>query len=122
MRTEPVTAKGIETKARIIRATKAVYEKVGRDRLDTQLVADEAGVSIGTLYRYFEDRVDLLDHAVPNRDRELLDKFLGRLKDVERTNFQLDGIAVDEFYYAGDVDELVQEFTPGSTEADRSAL
>lgn len=42
--------------------------KVGRDRLGTADIADLAGVSIGTIYRYYIDRVHILDDIAPNRD------------------------------------------------------
>jgi hypothetical protein len=40
----------------------------GRDRFTTADVADLAGCSIGTIYRYFPDRVAILDRLLPNRD------------------------------------------------------
>lgn len=41
---------------------------VGRDRLTTADVAALAGCSIGTFYRYFPDRVALMDAIAPDRD------------------------------------------------------
>jgi len=43
--------------------------KVGRDLLTTAMVAQKAGVSIGTIYRYFNSRQEILDHIAPNRDQ-----------------------------------------------------
>ena len=48
-------------------AARAILGEVGRDRFTTDLVAARAGCSIGTIYRYFEDRVALLDDLYPNR-------------------------------------------------------
>ena len=42
---------------------------IGRDRMTTAQVADLAGCSIGTFYRYFDDRVALLDAIAPERDQ-----------------------------------------------------
>jgi len=112
MRVEPTQARGIATKARIVNSTKAIYQSDGRDRLTTEAVAAHAGVAVGTLYRYFEDRVDLLDAAYPNRDRELLDKFLGELKDVYRTHMWLsDDMAADEYILGEDVDKLIEKYS-----------
>ncbi|WP_165066119.1 TetR/AcrR family transcriptional regulator [Marisediminicola senii] len=44
----------------------------GRDRLTTGQVAKLAGVSIGTIYRYFPDRLALLDHVWPDRGSTFL--------------------------------------------------
>lgn len=41
---------------------------IGRDRMTTAQVAELAGCSIGTFYRYFIDRVALLDSIAPDRD------------------------------------------------------
>lgn len=65
------------TRTKIIDAAKNVYDIVGRDRFDTNLVAAHAGLSIGTIYRYFENRIDLMDAVYPDRDYPtlvLLDK------------------------------------------------
>jgi Bacterial regulatory proteins, tetR family. len=40
---------------------------VGRDRFTTDMIAKRAECSIGTIYRYFADRVDILDELYPNR-------------------------------------------------------
>lgn len=43
--------------------------KIGRDRMTTADVAKSAKCSIGTVYRYFTDRVALLDDIAPDRDK-----------------------------------------------------
>jgi hypothetical protein len=45
---------------------------VGRDRITTAQVAERAGCSIGTIYRYFPDRVAMLDHVWPGRPGKYL--------------------------------------------------
>jgi len=44
----------------LLDAAAAVVDEVGFDRLTTALVAEHAGSSIGTVYRYFPDRIALL--------------------------------------------------------------
>lgn len=54
----------------IMKAATTLYNDpaIGRDRFTTAQVADLAGCSIGTVYRYFTDRVALLDAIAPDRD------------------------------------------------------
>lgn len=47
-------------------ARRAIVEH-GRDSFTTAHVAHIAGCAIGTVYRYFADRVALLDDLYPNR-------------------------------------------------------
>ena len=80
MRTTP-TQERAQKKVEAIRdAAIRLVEEVGRDRLNTGDVAKRAGVSIGTLYRYYPDRVALLDDILPNRD-----SYEGALRQVLET-------------------------------------
>lgn len=67
LRRDPVQERAQQRLNAIRTAARHVIATVGRDRLTTQLVADRAGCSIGTVYRYFADRVALLDDLYPNR-------------------------------------------------------
>lgn len=67
LRNKPLQDRSRQRLAEIRTAARLVLNEVGRDRLTSQLVADRAGCSIGTFYRYFEDRVALLDDLYPNR-------------------------------------------------------
>lgn len=55
----------------ILAAARRHYEEVGRDRFTFEGVAAvvEPKCSVGTIYRYFSDRVALLDALFPDRDR-----------------------------------------------------
>ena len=70
LRKEPVQQRAINTLCDIAAATIKLLADptIGRDRLTTAMVADEAGVSIGTVYAYVIDRVALLDYVWPERD------------------------------------------------------
>lgn len=70
LRVEPVQSRSAVRIKQITDAAVALYNDptVGRDRMTTQQVADLAGCSIGTVYRYFTDRVALLDAIAPDRD------------------------------------------------------
>lgn len=60
VRTEPVQGRSAARIDALLDAAAAVVDEVGFDRLTTALVAERADASIGTLYRYFPDRIALL--------------------------------------------------------------
>lgn len=67
LRRTPVQQRSSRRLEQIENAGRQILRDVGRDRLTTALVAELAGCSIGTFYRYFEDRVALLDSIQPLR-------------------------------------------------------
>lgn len=71
LRTEPVQGRSSARLAQIEAAARTVIARHGRDAFTTQHIADEAGCSIGTVYRYFVDRVAVLDHLYPERSEGL---------------------------------------------------
>jgi AcrR family transcriptional regulator len=60
LRNEPVQARSTARLASLLDAAAAVVDEVGYERLTTALVAERAGASIGTVYRYFPDRIVVL--------------------------------------------------------------
>ena len=70
-RTTPVQPRSRKRLEQIKSAAVVLYNNplVGRDRMTTAQVADLAGCSIGTFYRYFVDRVAILDAIAPDRDQ-----------------------------------------------------
>jgi AcrR family transcriptional regulator len=60
VRNEPVQARSSERISALLDAASAVVAEVGIERLTTAMVADRAGASIGTVYRYFPDRIAVL--------------------------------------------------------------
>jgi AcrR family transcriptional regulator len=56
----PKQARGKATCAAIFEATARILELQGPSRLNTNLIADTAGVSIGTLYQYFPNKQAIL--------------------------------------------------------------
>lgn len=66
LRAEPVQRRGHATRTRLLRAALAAIQEKGRDGFTTSDVADGAGVSIGTVYRYFDDRVAILRALFPD--------------------------------------------------------
>ncbi|CAN5150106.1 hypothetical protein BH11ACT3_BH11ACT3_21940 [soil metagenome] len=60
IRNEPVQARSTARLAALLDAAAAVISEIGYERLTTAMVADRAGASIGTVYRYFPDRIAVL--------------------------------------------------------------
>lgn len=56
----PVQARSTASVDAILQATIQVLVAVGKERLTTTLVAQRAGVSVGTLYQYFPNKSSLL--------------------------------------------------------------
>ena len=67
---KPKQARSNERVAALLDAAARVVQRQGYENLTTADVAQEAGASIGTVYRYFKDRVALLEAlAVRNFER-----------------------------------------------------
>jgi AcrR family transcriptional regulator len=60
VRNEPIQARSSDRIVALLDAAAAVVDEVGIERLTTALVADRAEASIGTVYRYFPDRIAVI--------------------------------------------------------------
>ncbi len=60
LRNEPVQARSTARLAALLDSAAAVIDEIGYERLTTAMVAERAGASIGTVYRYFPDRIVVL--------------------------------------------------------------
>jgi len=69
LRVEPAQERSLARIDTLLDAAAAVVDEVGFDRLTTAQVAELSGASIGTVYRYFPDRIALLSAL---RDRAVL--------------------------------------------------
>lgn len=70
IRNEPVQARSTARLAALLDAAARTVDEIGYERLTTAMVADGAGASIGTVYRYFPDRIALLQSlALRNLER-----------------------------------------------------
>ncbi|MFF4456652.1 TetR/AcrR family transcriptional regulator [Streptomyces goshikiensis] len=82
-------------RTRILEATAPLLETTSFDELGTKLIAAEAGVSVGVLYRYFTDKeaivaslvrgwlemdVRITEEPLPARSQELLAAFADRFR------------------------------------------
>lgn len=66
LRNEPVQARSTARLTSLMDAAASVIDEVGYERLTTAMIAERAGSSIGTVYRYFPDRIAVL-HALSVR-------------------------------------------------------
>ncbi|MGC5078252.1 TetR/AcrR family transcriptional regulator [Agrococcus sp. DT81.2] len=78
VRHEPVQARAAQRVEALLDAAAAVVVEHGIEHLTTALVAERAGASIGTVYRYFPDRVAVLV-ALAERNLERLRHALERV-------------------------------------------
>lgn len=60
LRNEPVQARSTARLTRLLDSAAEVIDEIGYERLTTAMVAERAGASIGTVYRYFPDRIAVL--------------------------------------------------------------
>lgn len=60
LRHEPVQARSNARLSALLDAAASAIDNVGYERLTTAMVAERAGASIGTVYRYFPDRIVVL--------------------------------------------------------------
>lgn len=77
LRNAPVQARSTARLTALLDAAAAIADEIGFERLTTAMVAERAGASIGTVYRYFPDRIVLLQ-ALGARN---LDRVLGKVTD-----------------------------------------
>jgi hypothetical protein len=66
LRTTPVQTRSERTLAKLEAATRDAIRLRGVHKFRTSDIASLADVSIGTVYRYFPDRVDALLHVYPD--------------------------------------------------------
>jgi AcrR family transcriptional regulator len=60
----PVTPKGVQTREKILQVARTVFARDGYVAMRMGDVAIEAGLSMGSLYRYFKNKEDLFAHLI----------------------------------------------------------
>lgn len=82
-RARPRQQRATETKRALLDAALALLARHGLERLTTTAIVDEAHVSTGTFYRYFDDKADILttlrDEAVRAISDDLMVSVVGAL-------------------------------------------
>ena len=93
LRNEPVQARSTARLAGLLDAAAAVVDELGYERLTTAMVAERAGASIGTVYRYFPDRIAVLQALAARNLERTLTKVTSEMSNDKHTNWveALDG-------------------------------
>jgi AcrR family transcriptional regulator len=87
IRNEPVQARSTARLAALLDAAAQVVHEIGYERLTTAMVAERAGASIGTVYRYFPDRIAVLQSlAARNADR-MTERVLSELRSEQHRDW-----------------------------------
>ncbi len=131
IRNEPVQARSTARLATLLDSAAAVIDEIGYERLTTAMVAERAGASIGTVYRYFPDRIAVLQSLAARNVERLMGRTAdelaaGRHASATDAVLALHAVTVDLFrtepgyrsLRAGDVIDL----RPSSTEATANAM
>lgn len=74
LRKQPQQDRSRRMVERIVDAGRTVLNRDGYERLTTNRVADEAGISPGSLYQYFPDKTAILDAVVDRYSHDLADQ------------------------------------------------
>ncbi len=81
---EPKTKKGQETQEAILQATTHILLVEGVYALNTNYIAEKAGISIGSLYQYYKNKETILDHIIEKNVERRSEKIKAAL-DVRST-------------------------------------
>jgi len=97
IRNEPVQARSAARLTALLDAAAHVVDEIGYERLTTAMVADHAGASIGTVYRYFPDRIAVLQSLAARNIERTSGSTFAALMDPARENwFMALGAVFDE--------------------------
>lgn len=87
IRNEPVQARSTARLAALLDAAAQVVHEIGYERLTTAMVAERAGASIGTVYRYFPDRIAVLQSLAARNAERMTDRVLAELRSEQHQDW-----------------------------------
>jgi len=88
LRNEPVQARSTARLTALLDAAASIVDEVGIERLTTAMVAERAGASIGTVYRYFPDRIVLLQALGSRNFERVMARITEAINDPERADWR----------------------------------
>lgn len=88
IRNEPVQARSTARLAALLDAAAQVVHEIGYERLTTAMVAERAGASIGTVYRYFPDRIAVLQSLAARNAERMTDRVLAELRSEQHQDWE----------------------------------
>ncbi|MBN9607304.1 MAG: TetR family transcriptional regulator [Actinomycetales bacterium] len=94
IRNEPVQARSAARLTALLDAAAQVVHEIGYERLTTAMVADRAGASIGTVYRYFPDRIAVLQSLAARNAERLTERIAQTVADSSLDGWKAVGEAV----------------------------
>ncbi len=80
IRVEPVQVRSSKRLVALLDATANVIADIGYETLTTAMVAERAGASIGTVYRYFPDRIAVLQALISRNRQRAEETVVGALR------------------------------------------
>jgi AcrR family transcriptional regulator len=100
LRNEPVQARSTARLSTLLDAAAEVVDEIGYERMTTAMVAERAGASIGTVYRYFPDRIAVLQSLGARSLGHFLERVRPAMADKATWREAVDAlfsVAVDSF-------------------------
>lgn len=88
IRNEPVQARSAARLAALLDAAAQVIDEIGYERLTTAMVADRAGASIGTVYRYFPDRIAVLQSLAARNAERVIERVIAEVNEARHDNWE----------------------------------
>lgn len=82
IRNEPMQARSAARLTALLDAAAAVVAEIGYERLTTAMVAEGAGASIGTVYRYFPDRIAVLQSLAARNEERVTERIVATIGDA----------------------------------------
>ncbi|PZQ88286.1 MAG: TetR/AcrR family transcriptional regulator [Leifsonia xyli] len=73
--------------AALLDAAATVVDEIGYERLTTAMVADGAGASIGTVYRYFPDRIAVLQSLAARNEERIIERVVDAVSAPEHEDW-----------------------------------
>ncbi|MGW1727254.1 TetR family transcriptional regulator [Streptomyces sp. NPDC002306] len=100
LRRAPVQRRSAERLTRILDACAALLDEVGYDDLSTRAVAVRAGVPIGSVYRFFGNKRQMVDALAQRNLERYSERIVERLKAARRGDWRAAMDAVLDEYLA----------------------
>jgi AcrR family transcriptional regulator len=88
LRNTPSQTRSSRRLVSLLDATAMVVDEVGFERVTTAMVAERSGASIGTVYRYFPDRIVILEALALRSAQRLAERFITALERGGATSWQ----------------------------------
>lgn len=98
IRNEPVQARSAARLTALLDAAAQVIDEIGYERLTTAMVAERAGASIGTVYRYFPDRIAVLQSLAARNAERVIDRVIAEVGDARHEDWRAALDAAYEVY------------------------